>query len=196
MDIRNIIAKRAAQELKDGQVVSLGVGIPTLIANHVPPGVDVVILTPNGAIGVGPAAAAFCGDPDRANASGEPITLKAGGSYFDSAKSYGVLRGGHTDMTFLGTFQVDSQGTIASYEVPGKMVAGMGGAMELLAGAKVVNVVTEHCSMRREQAGQEVHLSPDRRGRSRRGHHRAGCLPALPGQGLCARGGGPRVHVG
>ena len=146
MEIRNIIAKRAAQELKDGQVVSLGVGIPTLIANHVPPGVDVVILTPNGAIGVGPAAAAFCGDPDRANASGEPITLKVGGSYFDSAKSYGVLRGGHTDMTFLGTFQVDSQGTIASYEVPGKMVAGMGGAMELLAGAKVVNVVTEHCS--------------------------------------------------
>ena len=148
MDIRNIIARRAAQELKDGQVVSLGVGIPTLIANHVPKGVDVVIVTPNGAIGVGPAPDAYCGDMDRANAGGEPITLKAGGSYFDSAISYGVLRGGHTDVAFLGTFQVDTYGTIASYEVPGKLVAGMGGAMELLAGARVVNVVTEHCSAR------------------------------------------------
>ena len=150
MDIRNIIAKRAAQELKDGQVVSLGVGIPTLIANHVPPGVDVVILTPNGAIGVGPARRRFLRRSRQSECERRTHNPESRGSYFDSAKSYGVLRGGHTDMTFLGTFQVDSQGTIASYEVPGKMVAGMGGAMELLAGAKVVNVVTEHCSSRGE----------------------------------------------
>lgn len=146
MDIKNIIAKRAAQELKDGQVVSLGIGIPTLIANHVPAGVDVVIQAPNGAIGVGPDAGPFCADEDRANAGGVPITLKAGGSFFDSVTSYAMIRGGHIDVTFLGTFQVDSEGNIANYEVPGKCVFGMGGAMDLLAGAKVAVVVTEHCS--------------------------------------------------
>lgn len=148
MDIRNIIAKRAAQELRDGQVVSLGIGVPTLIANHVPPGVDVVILTPNGAIGVGPVAGPHCGDLDRANAGGEPITLNPGGSYIDSATTYGIVRAGRADITFIGTFQVDSEGSIASYVVPGKEMAGMGGAMDLLAGARVVNVITEHCSKR------------------------------------------------
>jgi acetate CoA/acetoacetate CoA-transferase beta subunit len=146
MDIKNIIAARAAQEVKDGQVINLGIGVPTLVANHVPPGVDVVIQTQNGAIGVGPVPETFCADPDRANAGGQPITLVAGGSFFDSAASFGMIRGGHIDMTFLGTFQVDGDGNIASYEVPGKIVAGMGGAMDLLVGAKIVNVVTEHCS--------------------------------------------------
>ena len=146
MDIKNIIAARAAQELKDGQVINLGIGIPTLVANHVPPGVDVVIQTQNGAVGVGPVPDEFCADPDRANAGGQPITLIAGGSFFDSAASFAMIRGGHIDMTFLGAFQVDSYGNIASYEVPGKIVAGMGGAMDLLIGAKIVNVVTEHCS--------------------------------------------------
>lgn len=146
MDIKNIIAARAAQELKDGQVINLGIGVPTLVANHVPPGVDVVIQTQNGAVGVGPVPDEFCADPDRANAGGQPITLVAGGSFFDSAASFAMIRGGHIDMTFLGTFQVDGDGNIASYEVPGKIVAGMGGAMDLLVGAKIVNVVTEHCS--------------------------------------------------
>jgi acetate CoA/acetoacetate CoA-transferase beta subunit len=146
MDIKNIIAERAAQELQDGQVINLGIGVPTLVANHVPPGVDVVIQTQNGAVGVGPVPDAFCNDPDRANAGGQPITLVAGGSFFDSAASFAMIRGGHIDMTFLGTFQVDGDGNIASYEVPGKIVAGMGGAMDLLVGAKIVNVVTEHCS--------------------------------------------------
>jgi acetate CoA/acetoacetate CoA-transferase beta subunit len=150
MDIRNIIAQRAAQELEDGQVVSLGIGIPTLIANHVPPGVDVVILTPNGAIGVGPVTGPYCADPDRANAGGEPITLSPGGSYIDSATTYGVVRSGRADITFLGTFQVDSEGSMASYEVPGREMVGMGGAMDLLVGARVVNVVTQHCSKRAE----------------------------------------------
>ncbi|MBN1320950.1 MAG: 3-oxoacid CoA-transferase subunit B [Thermoleophilia bacterium] len=145
-DIKNVIAARAAAELKDGQVINLGIGVPTLVANHVPPGVDVVIHSENGAVGVGPAPDPMCSDPDRGNAGGAPITLIPGGSYFDSATSFGMIRGGHVDMTFLGTLQVDGEGNIASYEIPGKLVAGMGGAMDLLAGAKTVNVVTEHCS--------------------------------------------------
>lgn len=145
-DIKNTIAARAAQELTDGQVINLGIGVPTLVANHVPSGVDVVIHSENGAVGVGPAPDALCSDPDRGNAGGAPITLIAGGSYFDSATSFGMIRGGHVDMTFLGTLQVDGEGNIASYEIPGKLVAGMGGAMDLLAGAKTVNVLTEHCS--------------------------------------------------
>ena len=145
-DIKNTIAERAARELKDGQIINLGIGVPTLVANHLPSGVDVVIHSENGAVGVGPVPGPLCGDPDRANAGGAPITLAAGGSYFDSATSFGMIRGGHVDMTFLGTLQVDGEGNIASYEIPGKLVVGMGGAMDLLAGAKTVNVVTEHCS--------------------------------------------------
>jgi acetate CoA/acetoacetate CoA-transferase beta subunit len=146
LDFKNVIADRAARELKDGQIINLGIGVPTLVANHVPPGVDVVIHSENGAVGVGPVPGPLCGDPDRGNAGGAPITLIAGGSYFDSATSFAMIRGGHVDMTFLGTLQVDGEGNIASYEIPGKLVAGMGGAMDLLAGAKVVHVTTEHCS--------------------------------------------------
>jgi acetate CoA/acetoacetate CoA-transferase beta subunit len=144
--MKQTIAQRAALELTDGLIINLGIGLPTLVANYVPAGVDVVIHSENGAIGVGPAPQRFCDDADRANAGGIPITLNPGGSYFDSATSFSIIRGGHVDMTFLGAFQVDGEGNIASYEVPGKLVAGMGGAMDLLAGAKTVYVVTEHCS--------------------------------------------------
>jgi acetate CoA/acetoacetate CoA-transferase beta subunit len=145
-DIKQIIAQRAALELKDGLIINLGIGLPTLVANYLPADVDVVIHSENGAVGVGPAPMKYCDDPDRANAGGAPITLGAGGSYFDSATSFSITRGGHVDMTFLGTLQVDGEGNIASYEIPGKLVAGMGGAMDLLAGAKFVYVTTEHCS--------------------------------------------------
>jgi 3-oxoacid CoA-transferase B subunit len=145
-EIRHIIAQRAAAELKDGEVINLGIGLPTLVADYVPEGVDVVIHTQNGAVGVGPAPAPYCADFDRANASGRSVTLLPGGSYFDSSASFAMIRGGHVDVTFLGTFQVDGDGNIASYEVPGRLVAGMGGAMDLLAGARTVYVVTEHCS--------------------------------------------------
>ena len=145
-DIKNIIAERAGAELKDGQVINLGIGLPTLVANYVPEGIDVVIHTENGAVGVGPVPAPHCADPDRANAGGQPITLGPGGSYFDSSTSFAMIRGGHVDATFLGTLQVDGDGNIASYEIPGKLVAGMGGAMALLAGARLVYVTTEHCS--------------------------------------------------
>ncbi len=145
-DTKQTIAQRGAQELKDGLVINLGIGVPTLVANYIPEGVDVVIHSENGVVGVGPTPPKYCDDPDRGDAGGAPISLICGGSYFDSATSFSMIRGGHVDMTFLGTLQVDGEGNIASYQVPGKMVAGMGGAMDLLAGAKTVNVVTEHCS--------------------------------------------------
>ena len=119
---------------------------PTMIANYVPEGVDVVIQTENGAIGVGPAPEPGCEDRDRANAGNQPISLIPGGSYFDSATSFAMIRGGHVDATFLGTLQVDEKGNIANWIVPGKMLAGMGGAMDLITGAKIVYIVTEHCS--------------------------------------------------
>jgi 3-oxoacid CoA-transferase B subunit len=145
-DAKHTIAKRAAAELKDGEIINLGIGLPTLVADYVKPGLDVIIHSENGALGIGPAATGHCADPDRANASGHPITLIPGGSYFSSDVSFGMIRGGHVDATFLGTLQVDGEGNIASYEVPGKMIAGMGGAMDLLVGARTVYVVTEHCS--------------------------------------------------
>jgi acetate CoA/acetoacetate CoA-transferase beta subunit len=143
---KQIIAKRAGQELKDGQIINLGIGLPTLIANYVPAGVDVVIQTENGGIGVGPAPAPGCEDRDRANAGNQPISLIAGGSYFDSATSFAMIRGGHVDSTFLGTLQVDEEGNIANWIVPGGMLAGMGGAMDLVTGSKIVHIVTEHCA--------------------------------------------------
>ncbi|MCX6364614.1 MAG: 3-oxoacid CoA-transferase subunit B [Actinobacteria bacterium] len=145
-DLKQIIAARAGRELKDGQIINLGIGLPTLIANHVPAGVDVIIQTENGAIGVGPQPDPGCEDRDRANAGNQPISLLAGGSYFDSCTSFAMIRGGHLDATFLGTLQVDGEGNIANYMVPGKMLAGMGGAMDLITGAKIVHIVTEHCA--------------------------------------------------
>jgi acetate CoA/acetoacetate CoA-transferase beta subunit len=143
---KQIIAKRAGGELKDGQIINLGIGLPTMIANYVPEGVDVVIQTENGGIGVGPAPAPGCEDRDRANAGNQPISLIAGGSYFDSATSFAMIRGGHVDSTFLGTLQVDEEGNIANWIVPGGMLAGMGGAMDLVTGSKIVHIVTEHCA--------------------------------------------------
>ena len=141
---KQTIAQRAGGELKDGQIINLGIGLPTMIANYVPEGVDVVFQTENGGIGVGPAPAPGCEDRDRANAGNQPISLIAGGSYFDSATSFAMIRGGHVDATFLGTLQVDEAGNIANWIVPGGMLAGMGGAMDLVVGAKNVIVAMEH----------------------------------------------------
>jgi acetate CoA/acetoacetate CoA-transferase beta subunit len=145
-DLKAIIAARAARELKDGQIINLGIGLPTLVANYVPEGVDVIIQTENDAIGVGPQPKHGCEDTDRRNAGNQPITLLPGGSYFDSCTSFAMIRGGHIDATFLGTLQVDEEGNIANWIVPGKMLAGMGGAMDLVTGAKIVHITTEHCS--------------------------------------------------
>ena len=143
-DAKEIIARRVAKELKDGDVVNLGIGIPTLVANFLPPGVDIVIQSENGIMGMGAAPSADKVNPDITNAGGKPVTINKGAMFFDSAVSFGIIRGGHVDLTVLGALEVDEKGNLANWIVPGKMVSGMGGAMDLVAGAKKVIVAMIH----------------------------------------------------
>lgn len=141
---QEFIARRVALELQDGDLVNLGIGLPTLVANFVPEGRDVLFQSENGFIGLGPAPTEDQVDPCISNAGAMPVTIVPGGSFFDSAMSFGIIRGGHVDTTVLGALQVAENGDIANYMIPGKMVPGMGGAMDLLSGAKKVIVAMEH----------------------------------------------------
>ena len=144
MDPQTIIAKRIAQELRDGMLVNLGIGIPTLVANFVPPGIRVFFQSENGLIGTGAPPAEGMHHRLLTDAGGKPVTALPGASTFDSAMSFGLIRGGHLDMTVLGGLQVDTAGRLANWMIPGKMVPGMGGAMDLVSGAKRVIVAMQH----------------------------------------------------
>jgi acetate CoA/acetoacetate CoA-transferase beta subunit len=144
MDAQTIIAKRIAQELRSGMLVNLGIGIPTFVASHVPTSVNIFFQSENGLIGTGPIPEEGMAHPTLTDAAGHPVSALPGASTFDSAMSFGLIRGGHVDMTVLGGLQVDAKGQLANWMIPGKMVPGMGGAMDLVTGAKRVVVAMQH----------------------------------------------------
>ena len=143
-NVKEIIARRTAAELSDGDVVNLGIGLPTMVANYLPDGFDVILQSENGFLGLGGTPKEGVAECDLINAGGMPVTVKPGAAFFDSALSFGLIRGGHVDVTILGSLEVDQEGNLANWIVPGKLVPGMGGAMDLVSGARKVIVAMQH----------------------------------------------------
>lgn len=146
MDARDYIAWRAAQELRDGDIVNLGIGLPTLVVQYIPEHITVILQSENGILNMGPPPLPGEEDPSVVNAGGKPVTIMPGGCYFDSSLSFAIIRGGHVDLTVLGALEVDEKGNLANWMVPGKTVPGMGGAMDLVTGARRVIIAMEHCA--------------------------------------------------
>jgi 3-oxoacid CoA-transferase B subunit len=145
MDVREKVGRRGAKLFKDGMLVNMGIGMPESLSNYIPEGIHLRLQTENGAIGFGPSPDKGYEDPELTDAGDMPVSMLPGGCYFDSATSFSLIRGGHVDATVLGVLEVDEKGNLANYMVPGKMVPGMGGAMDLAIGAKMVVAVTVHC---------------------------------------------------
>jgi acetate CoA/acetoacetate CoA-transferase beta subunit len=158
MEPQTIIARRIARELRSGMLVNLGIGIPTLVANFVPPDINVFFQSENGLLGTGPVPEAGLEEAMLTDAGGRPVTALPGASAFDSAMSFGLIRGGHLDMTVLGGLQVDAKGRLANWMIPGKMVPGMGGAMDLVSGAKRVVVAMQHTAKGKPKIVKECSL--------------------------------------
>jgi acetate CoA/acetoacetate CoA-transferase beta subunit len=158
MDAQTIIARRIARELRSGMLVNLGIGIPTLVANYVPKAITVFFQSENGLIGTGPIPEEGMAHPTLTDAGGRPVSALPGACTFDSAMSFGLIRGGHLDITVLGGLQVDSQGRLANWMIPGKMVPGMGGAMDLVTGAKRVIVAMQHTAKGKPKIVNETSL--------------------------------------
>ena len=160
MDAQTLIAKRIARELKDGMLVNLGIGIPTLVSNFVPPGIHIFFQSENGLIGTGPIPQEGLAQARLTDAGGRPVSAIPGACTFDSAMSFGLIRGGHVDVTVLGGLQVEANGLLANWMIPGKMVPGMGGAMDLVTGARRVVVAMQHSAKGRSKVVRRCSLPP------------------------------------